>query len=94
MYMGPITAADTATAADVLPAARALAVAPAHPRSGTLPRLAAGVPVLALATVVMVPWLVGHTLVAGTLLGLRALPGAPRAILSAIDYAGSIALGR
>lgn len=94
MYMGPITAADTATTVDVVPAARALAVAPARPRSGTLPRLAAGVPVLALATVVMVPWLVGHTLVAGTLLGLRALPGAPRAILSAIDYAGSIALDR
>ena len=90
MYMGPIVAADTTTAPVGLPAARG----PARSPSGTLPRLAAGVPVLALATVVMVPWLVGHTLVAGTLLGLRALPGAPRAILSAIDYAGSIALGR
>ncbi len=94
MYMGPITAADTATPTDALPTARALASAPARPPSGTLGRFVTGVPVLALATVVMVPWLAGHALLAGVAIGARALPGAPRALMAAIDYAGSIALGR
>jgi hypothetical protein len=90
MYMGPIVAADTATAPADVPTARKAQ----RPPSGALPRFVAGVPTLALAAVVMVPWLAGSALLAGVAIGVRALPGAPRAILSAIDYAGSIALGR
>jgi hypothetical protein len=88
--MGPIVAADTVTAPVDVPAARR----PARPPSGTLPRVVAGVPTLALAAVVMVPWLAGNALIAGVAIGVRALPGAPRALMAAIDYAGSIALGR
>ena len=90
MYMGPIVAADTAAP----PAGFSIVRTPARAPSGAVSRFVTGVPVLALATVVMVPWLVGHTLAAGALIGLRSLPGAPRTLLSAIDYAGRIALGR
>ncbi|GAA3702967.1 hypothetical protein GCM10022268_10850 [Sphingomonas cynarae] len=90
MYMGPIVAAETTAP----PVGYAIVRTPPRPPSGVASRFVVGVPVLALATVVMVPWLVGHTLVAGALTGVRSLPGAPRALLSAIDYAGRIALGR
>ena len=58
-------------------------IAPSRP----LVRRIVGVPVLALAAVVTVPWLAVNALVAGVV--LTAKFG-----VQAIDYAGQIALGR
>lgn len=61
-------------------------------RAGTAPsrpalRRAVGVPVLAAAAVVTLPWLIGNALVAGAVL-------AGRFAGQAVDYAGQVALGR
>lgn len=50
-------------------------------------RRAAGVPVLLLAVLVGVPWLLANLLLAGALLGGRFAS-------EAVDYAGQVALGR
>ena len=50
-------------------------------------RRAVGLPVLALAAAVMLPWLLLNGLVAGVVL-------AGRFGLQAMDYAGAVALGR
>ncbi len=50
-------------------------------------RRAVGVPVLALAGVVTLPWLLVHGLIAGVVL-------AGRFGIQAVDYAGQVALGR
>lgn len=50
-------------------------------------RRAVGVPVLALAAVVTMPWLALHALYAGAVLG-------GRFVVEAADYAGQVALGR
>lgn len=68
----------------------AAAKAPASP----LLRRATGVPVLLIAVLMMLPWLAGNALVAGIVLGARGIVAAPRALVSAIDYAGAVALGR
>ena len=57
--------------------------APAHPAL----RRAVGVPVLALAGVVALPWMGCQALIAGVVL-------AARAGVQAADYAGTVALGR
>jgi hypothetical protein len=72
MYMAPVTATLAATGRE-----------PSHP----VLRRVVGVPVLALAGVVALPWLAAQTLVAGLVL-------AGRATLQAVDYAGTVALGR
>ena len=58
-------------------------IAPSRP----LVRRAVGVPVLALAAVVTVPWLAVNALVAGVVL-------TGRFGMQAVDYAGQVALGR
>lgn len=50
-------------------------------------RRAVGVPVLALAAVVALPWMAAQALVGAVALALKAG-------VQAVDYAGSIALGR
>lgn len=55
--------------------------------SRLLVRRAVGVPVLALAAVVTVPWLAVNALVAGVVL-------TGRFGMQAVDYAGQVALGR
>lgn len=62
--------------------------------SGLIARRCVGVPVLMLAGAVMIPWLAGSALVAGVALAGRAATGLPRFLVSAIDYAGEIAIGR
>ena len=57
--------------------------APAHPAL----RRAVGVPVLALAAVVALPWMAAQALVGVAVLAVKAG-------VQAVDYAGSIALGR
>lgn len=57
--------------------------APSHPAL----RRAVGVPVLALAGVVALPWMAAQAVVAGVVL-------AARAGVQAVDYAGTVALGR
>ena len=58
-------------------------VTPAHP----LLRRAVGLPVLALAAVVALPWMAAQALVAAGAMTIRAG-------VQAVDYAGTIALGR
>lgn len=58
-------------------------IAPSRP----LVRRAVGVPVLALAAIVTVPWLAVNALVAGVVL-------TGRFGMQAVDYAGQVALGR
>lgn len=72
MYMAPITRART----DGRPASASLAL-----------RRALGVPVLAVAAVVALPWIAVQSLVAGAVL-------AGRGVMQAVDYAGIVALGR
>jgi len=83
MYMGPITAAAPVD----------LAVATRAPAS-TLARRAVGVPVLLVAGAAMLPWMALNAAIAGVVLGARGLAAAPRALVTAIDYAGTVALGR
>ncbi len=63
------------------------------PASPALRRIA-GVPVLLVAAPVMLAWLGTQAVVAGVVLGGKALAGAPRFALTALEYAGGIALGR
>lgn len=85
MYMGPIVATDVANVTRAPP--------PRVPASPAL-RLAAGVPVLLLAALVMLPWAAVIAVSAAVVLGARALLGTPRAFYQAADYAGRVALGR
>ncbi|MBJ6123392.1 hypothetical protein [Sphingomonas mollis] len=62
--------------------------------SSPLARVLVGIPTLMLAAMLLLPWLAANAMAAGLMLGLRALPGAPRALMAAIDYAGTVALGR
>lgn len=57
------------------------------PRSHPALRRAVGVPVLALAGIVALPWMAVQALLAGVVL-------VGRAGVEAIDYAGTVALGR
>ena len=58
-------------------------VSPAHPAVRRL----VGLPVLALAAVVALPWMAAQAAVAACVLGAKAG-------MQAVDYAGTIALGR
>ncbi len=69
------------------------AVAVRQPASPLLRRVA-GVPVLLVAAPVMLAWLGTQAMVAGVVLGARGVAAAPRFALTALDYAGGIALGR
>ncbi|QNA85972.1 hypothetical protein G4G27_19775 [Sphingomonas sp. So64.6b] len=62
--------------------------------ASTPARRIVGAVVLPLSAAVMLPFLAVYALYAGTVLALRAIPKAPRALLDAVDYAGSVALGR
>jgi hypothetical protein len=55
-------------------------------------RLSGGV-VLPLAVLFMLPWLALYALYAGTMLAVRGIVGAPRALLQMVDYAGTAVLG-
>lgn len=55
-------------------------------------RLSGGV-VLPLAVLFMLPWLALYALYAGTMLAVRGIVGAPRALLQMVDYAGTTVLG-
>ncbi|MGY4395162.1 hypothetical protein ACVWZA_000323 [Sphingomonas sp. UYAg733] len=62
--------------------------------ASTTARRVVGAIVLPLCAAVMLPFLAVYALYAGTVLALRAIPKTPRALLDAVDYAGSVALGR
>jgi len=53
-----------------------------------------GLVVLPVSVLVMAPFLAGYALYAATMLALRGIGKAPRALLDMIDYAGRVALGR
>jgi len=53
-----------------------------------------GVPVLAISILVMLPWVALYAFWSAITLTLRALPKAPRTLMTLIDYAGTVALGR
>lgn len=57
-------------------------------------RAVIGVPVLLLAALIMLPWLVLNAAVSATVLMGRGLIHGPRALVQAVDYAGRVALGR
>jgi len=91
MYMGPIIADETRAELAPRPATSPMpSPLPAHPAL----RMTAGVPVLLLAALVMLPWAAVIALSAGVVLGARALLCAPQAMIQAADYAGRVALGR
>jgi hypothetical protein len=69
--------------APIVKAPSQIAQTPAHPAL----RRAVGLPVLAIAGVVALPWMAVQGLVAGIVLG-------GRGVVQAIDYAGTVALGR
>ncbi|WP_305172559.1 hypothetical protein [Sphingomonas aurea] len=81
--MGPITAA----------APLELDVVVSRP-SSPLVRRAVGVPVLLVAAAAMLPWMALNAAVAGVVLGARGIAAAPKAVVQAIDYAGTVVLGR
>ncbi|MEG3147581.1 hypothetical protein U1839_23265 [Sphingomonas sp. RT2P30] len=55
-------------------------------------RLSGGV-VMPLAVLFMLPWLALYALYAGTVMAIRGVSRAPRALLQMIDYAGTAVLG-
>jgi len=66
----------------------------ARPPSGRTTRCIVGVPVLLFAGIVMIPWLAGNGLVAAFAIAGRATVRLPRLLVSAVDYAGEVAIGR
>ena len=66
----------------------------AKPPVTALARRATGAVVLPLAVAVMAPFLAAYALYAGAALALRGLSKAPRLLVDAIDYSGSVVLGR
>ncbi len=62
------------------------------PVSITRRRLSGGV-VMPLAVLFMLPWLALYTLYASTVMTVRGVSKAPRALLQMIDYAGTAVLG-
>jgi len=66
----------------------------ARPPSGRTMRRIVGVPVLLVAGIVMIPWLAGNGLVAAFAIAGRATVRLPQLLVSAVDYAGEVAIGR
>ena len=66
----------------------------ARPPSGRITRCIVGVPVLLVAGIVMIPWLAGNGLVAAFAIAGRVTVRLPRLLVSAVDYAGEVAIGR
>ncbi|MDQ2877556.1 MAG: hypothetical protein M3R41_00570 [Pseudomonadota bacterium] len=52
-----------------------------------------GAVAMPLSIAVMVPWLAAYALYAGTVLTVRSVAKAPRALLGIVDYAGTAVLG-
>ncbi len=93
MYMGPIVAESATTLVPATAGFDTVAVTRRRP-STPLARRIAGVPMLAFAAMVMLPWFAFYAVVAAAVLGARGLIAAPRALVDAVDYAGKVALGR
>ncbi|CAN5494068.1 hypothetical protein BH09PSE4_BH09PSE4_16260 [soil metagenome] len=62
--------------------------------SNPILRRLVGLPVLAVSAVVMLPWLAVYALWSAVALTVRSLPRLPRTVMTMVDYAGTVALGR